>query len=65
LEQANKVMHLSAISYNLKKHLKFTQKRIKSGAGMVTLSSFVKNLLDWLDALSTNPEKIRVQHQCV
>lgn len=32
LEQANKVMHLAAIAYNLKKYLKFTQKRIKSGA---------------------------------
>ena len=32
LQQANKVMHLSAIAYNLKKYLKFTQKRVKSGA---------------------------------
>ena len=32
LQQANKVMHLSAIAYNLKKYLKFTQKRAKSGA---------------------------------
>ena len=40
LGQANKVMHLAAIAYNLKKYLKFTQKRAKSGAGMVTMSSF-------------------------
>jgi hypothetical protein len=32
LQQANKVMHFSAIAYNLKKYLKFTQKRVKSGA---------------------------------
>lgn len=32
LGQANKVMHLSAIAYNLKKYLKFTGKRAKSGA---------------------------------
>jgi hypothetical protein len=32
LAQANKVMHLSAIAYNLKKYLKFVQKRVKSGA---------------------------------
>jgi DDE family transposase len=32
LEQANKVMHLAAIAYNLKKYLKFIQKRAKSGA---------------------------------
>ena len=32
LEQANKVMHLSAFAYHLKKYLKFDQKRAKSGA---------------------------------
>ncbi|WP_417856727.1 transposase [Xanthomarina gelatinilytica] len=32
IKQANKCMHLSAIAYNLKKYLKFTQKRTKSGA---------------------------------
>ena len=32
IEQANKVMHLSAMAYNLKKYLKFTEKRVKSGA---------------------------------
>jgi hypothetical protein len=32
LAQANKVMHLSAIAYNLKKYLKFVQKRAKSRA---------------------------------
>ena len=30
--QANKVMHLSAVAYNLKKYLKFVQKRVKSEA---------------------------------
>jgi len=42
IQQANKVMHLSAIAYNLKKYLKFTQKRVKSGAGMGLLSVFYK-----------------------
>jgi hypothetical protein len=37
LKQANKVMHLSAIAYNLKKYLKFLQKRVKSGAGSMLL----------------------------
>ncbi|WP_218915846.1 IS1182 family transposase, partial [Nitrosococcus oceani] len=45
LEQANKVMHLSAIAYNLKKYLKFTQKRAKSGAGQLALSNLAKNVL--------------------
>ncbi|MDO5969614.1 transposase [Flavivirga aquimarina] len=30
IDQANKVMHLSAIAYNLKKYLKFTAKTVKS-----------------------------------
>ncbi len=37
-------MHLSAIAYNLKKYLKFTQKRVKSGAGMLVLLSFIKKV---------------------
>ena len=32
IAQANKVMHLSAMAYNLKKYLKFTQKLKKSSA---------------------------------
>ena len=32
IEQANKVMHLSAMEYNLKKYLKFISKTIKSDA---------------------------------
>ena len=35
IEQANKVMHLSAIAYNLKKYLKFISKTVKSDAGML------------------------------
>lgn len=43
LKQANKCMQLSAIAYNLKKYLKFTQKRVKSGAGMLDLLFVLKN----------------------
>ncbi|MDA9056395.1 transposase [Flavobacteriaceae bacterium] len=32
IQQANKVMHLSAMAYNLKKYVKFTQKLVKSEA---------------------------------
>ena len=42
IAQANKVMHLSAMAYNLKKYLKFTQKRAKSEAGMLALINFIK-----------------------
>lgn len=48
IKQANKVMHLSAIAYNLKKYLKFEEKRSKSGAKqlafMVKLKSIFQNL---------------------
>lgn len=38
LTQANKCMHLSAIAYNLKKYLKFIQKRTKSGAERIVFT---------------------------
>ena len=48
IKQANKVMLLSAIAYNLKKYLKFEEKRSKSGAKqlacMVKLKSMFQNL---------------------
>ncbi len=43
IKQANKVMHLSAMAYNLKKYLKFTQKRVKSEAKSILLYFFEKN----------------------
>jgi len=58
IKQANKVMHLSAIAYNLKKYLKFTQKRVKSGAGMPDLLSFVQNLLQHLVSASIKHQKM-------
>lgn len=48
LGQANKAMHLSAIAYNLKKYLKFIQKRVKSGAGQLILNCVIKSLLERL-----------------
>ena len=44
IEQANKVMHLSAIAYNLKKYLKFIEKRSKSGAGQLALGILAKSV---------------------
>ncbi|MFN4763645.1 transposase [Gillisia sp. Q332] len=32
IRQANKCMHLAAIAFNLKKYLKFTTKKVKTGA---------------------------------
>jgi len=48
LGQANKCMHLSAIAYNLKKYLKFEQKKVKSGAGQLALSTLLKIALMFL-----------------
>ncbi len=57
LEQANKVMHLSAIANNLKKYLKFEQKRLKSGAAMLALAAFVKDAHRHLFGTSVKPLK--------
>ena len=34
IKQANKVMHLSAVAYNLKKYLKFISKKVKNDRGI-------------------------------
>uniref|UniRef100_UPI00164FC63C transposase n=1 Tax=Algibacter pacificus TaxID=2599389 RepID=UPI00164FC63C len=43
IKQANKCMQLSAIAYNLKKYMKFIEKRSKSGAGVLALYFSLKN----------------------
>ncbi len=57
LKQANKVMHLSAIAYNLKKYLKFVQKRSKSGAGMLALEVLYKSTVQFLLGASVKYRK--------
>lgn len=52
LAQANKVMHLSAIAYNLKKHLKFEGKRGKSGAGKLALATILESVLKQISPAS-------------
>jgi len=45
IKQANKVMHMSAIAYNLKKYLKFIAKKVKSDAkAMHQLFSMIKRI---------------------
>lgn len=41
-------MHIAANAYNLKKYLKFEQKRVKSGAGQLPLSALLKSTLGFL-----------------
>lgn len=58
IEQANKVMHLSAIAYNLKKYLKFEQKRVKSGAGQLALVVFVQSVFQYSFGTLVKPQKL-------
>ena len=57
LKQANKCMYMSAIAYHLKKYLKFTQKLVKSGAGMSALSILLKKSLYQLESRCVRPPK--------
>uniref|UniRef100_UPI001CFF6897 transposase n=1 Tax=Polaribacter porphyrae TaxID=1137780 RepID=UPI001CFF6897 len=45
IQQANKVMHLSAMAYNLKKYLKFVTKSVKSKAKALALPFLNKKTL--------------------
>ncbi|WP_348636638.1 transposase [Mariniflexile litorale] len=58
IKQANKVMHMAAMAYNLKKYLKFTQKRVKSGAGMLALLFCLKKRVYELEKLFLRNFKI-------
>ncbi|MCL6220981.1 IS1182 family transposase [Zunongwangia pacifica] len=44
IKQANKCMHLAAIAYNLKKYLKYTGKKVKTGAAQLARSIHYQNL---------------------
>ncbi len=57
LGQANKVMHLSAIAYNLKKYLKFVQKRVKSGVGQLAFVALLKSTVQFLLGASVKHRK--------
>jgi transposase len=46
IKQADKVMHLSAVAYNLKKYLKFTKNKVKSGVGSLTFHKKIKTVLE-------------------
>jgi len=63
IKQANKVMHLSAIAYNLKKYLKFEQKRVKSGVGMAALIKTFETILIETIAVVLSPSKYQVNYQ--
>lgn len=60
IKQANKVMHMSAIAYNLKKYLKFIQKTVKSEAKAMALTRTIKNrtVKVYLSTLETIKKRI-------
>jgi hypothetical protein len=62
IKQANKVMHLSAIAYNLKKYLKFEQKHSKSGAGQLAFKVFVKSVVQDLFSALPRHQKLTFQY---
>lgn len=62
LKQANKCMHMSAIAYNIKKYLKFVQKRSKSGMGQLALVAFVKSAVRYLLLTSLSQQKLAFQY---
>ena len=48
IKQANKVMHMSAIAYNLKKYINFTKKRLKTWAGALNYFGYFKRTAEHL-----------------
>ncbi|WP_234999711.1 transposase [Maribacter arcticus] len=62
LEQANKVMHLSAMAYNLKKYLKFEQKRSNSGLGQLSFKAFIESVVQYLFLGLPSHQKFTVQY---
>tara|TARA_B110001454_G_scaffold171297_1_gene162098 strand:- start:272 stop:1852 length:1581 start_codon:yes stop_codon:yes gene_type:complete len=64
IQQANKVMHMAAIAYNLKKCLKFIQKRSKSKAKAQRLSQQLQKGLQKLKTTLLNNPKKPIFHPC-
>ncbi len=60
IQQANKVMHLSAMAYNLKKYLKFVEKRAESEARVLVLQESLKRIYTYLRLMLVSPSKISV-----
>jgi len=59
LVQANKVIYLSAMAYNLKKYLEVDLNCVKSGAARVAMSGFRENLSHWFETLILSMKKIK------
>ena len=60
IQQANKVMHMAAMAYNLKKYLKFQRDRIKSAAGTAMLQTFIKNTFYQLNTFVLSHPNLKI-----
>jgi transposase len=59
IAQANKVMHLSAMAYNLKKYLKFVQKQVKTNAKALGFLFMEIGVLQKWISFNLRPLKLR------
>jgi transposase len=62
IKQANKVMHLSAIAYNLKKYLKFEQKRSNSETGQFAFKFLIKSVVQGAFSVLLKHPKLTLQY---
>lgn len=62
IKQANKVMHLLAIAYNLKKYMKFEQNGVQSGLGKRAFKVFVKSVTQHLFLVLLRHQKLTFQY---
>ena len=59
IKQANKVMHMAAIAYNLKKYLKFIEKKAKSDTKQAAPYLFLKKVLQNLfSSILSSPKNL-------
>lgn len=65
IQQANKVMHMSAMAYNLKKYLKFTHKKTKSVVERGLLSKLYKTTFYDLIYFPIDVFKIRPHYEMI
>ncbi|WP_457749599.1 IS1182 family transposase [Sulfurimonas sp.] len=58
IKQANKVMQMAAIAYNLKKYLKFIEKKVKSEAKSLAFLFYPKKTFLTFELMGLSPQKI-------
>jgi hypothetical protein len=59
IKQANKVMHLAATAYNLKKLLKFIKVKVETAVGVVAPELALKAAILWCFLPQLTPETVQ------